>query len=87
MAEGFAKELGRGIIKAYSAGTEDYPRVKPLAVAVMQETGINMSAHYPKLLSDIPKDIDIVITMGCGVECPNIPSKHREDWGLGDLKK
>ncbi|MDA3846574.1 MAG: arsenate reductase ArsC, partial [Vallitaleaceae bacterium] len=37
----------------------------------------------PKLLSAIP-DIDILITMGCGVECPYLPSSHREDWGLTD---
>jgi arsenate reductase len=43
-----------------------------------------MSAHEPKLLSDIPDNIDILITMGCGVECPYLPCSHREDWGLED---
>lgn len=84
MAEGFGKTLGKGIFKAYSAGTEDYPEVKPLAVQVMEEIGIGMSDQKPKLLSDIPEKIDILITMGCGVECPFVPCDHREDWGLED---
>ncbi len=83
MAEGFGKLLGEGVFEAYSAGTEDYPQVKPLAVAVMEEVGIDMSEHKPKLLSAIP-DIDILITMGCGVQCPYLPCSHREDWGLTD---
>ncbi len=83
MAEAFAKELGKGVFEAYSAGTEDYPEVKPGAVQVMEEVGIDMSSHKPKLLEDIPS-IDILITMGCGVECPYLPCSHREDWGLED---
>ncbi len=83
MAEGWAKKLGGDVIEAYSAGTEDYPEVKPGAVQVMEEAGVSMKDHHPKLLKDIPP-VDIVITMGCGVECPYLPSKHREDWGLED---
>jgi arsenate reductase len=39
--------------------------------------------QHPKLLEDIPP-VDIVITMGCNVECPYLPCMHREDWGLDD---
>jgi len=84
MAEGWAKTLGKGIIDVYSAGTEDFPVVKPLAVQVMEEAGVDMSDQYPKVLKDIPNSLDVLITMGCGVECPFIPTKHREDWGLDD---
>ena len=84
MAEGWAKKLGRDVLEVYSAGTENYPEVKPLAVEVMEEAGVDMSSQKPKLLSDIPAELDIVITMGCNVDCPNVPSKHREDWGLDD---
>ena len=84
MAEGFGRTLGEGVFESYSAGTEDYPQVKPLAVEVMEEAGVDMSSHKPKLLTDIPNDIDILITMGCGVECPYVPCSHREDWGLED---
>lgn len=84
MAEGWAKALGGDLIEAYSAGTEDYPEVKPLAVAVMEEAGISMADHHPKLLSDIPAELDVLITMGCNVVCPFVPNKHEEDWGLDD---
>jgi len=65
-----AKKLGSDVLEAYSAGTEKYPEVKPLAVQVMEEAGVDMSDHHPKLLSDIPAEVDILITMGCNVECP-----------------
>lgn len=84
MAEGWAKKLGGDIMEAYSAGTEDYPEVKPLAVEVMEEAGVDMSQHKPKLLTDIPPKLDILITMGCNVVCPHVPNKHKEDWGLAD---
>jgi arsenate reductase len=84
MAEGWAKKLGSEVLDAYSAGTENYPEVKPLAVQVMEEAGVDMIGHHPKLLSDIPAEVDILITMGCNVECPNVPCQHREDWGLSD---
>lgn len=84
MAEGFAKSLGKGVVEAYSAGTENYPEVKPLAVEVMEEAGVDMSSHHPKLLSDIPEELDLLITMGCNVTCPFVPNKHSEDWGLED---
>lgn len=84
MAEGWAKKLGSELFEVYSAGTEDYPAVKPLAVAVMEEAGVDMSGHYPKLLTDIPEELDLLITMGCNVVCPFVPNKHSEDWGLDD---
>lgn len=84
MAEGWAKKLGSHVLEVYSAGTEAYPEVKPKAVEVMEEAGIDMSAQYPKLLTDIPEELDILITMGCNVVCPFVPSSHSEDWGLDD---
>lgn len=84
MAEAWAKKLGSDLLEVYSAGTEEYPEVKPLVVKVMEEVGIDMSSHYPKLLRDIPGEVDYLITMGCNVECPYIPCHFREDWGLED---
>lgn len=84
MAEAWANHLGAEVLDAYSAGTESYPEVKPLAVQVMEETGISMAGHHPKLLTDIPEELDILITMGCNVVCPFVPSSHQEDWGLED---
>jgi len=84
MAEGWAKHLGNELFEAYSAGTIKYPAPKPLAIEVMEDAGVDMQGHYSKLLDEIPKELDILITMGCGVECPYIPTKFREDWGLDD---
>lgn len=84
MAEAWSKKLGKGIIEPYSAGTEEYPGPKAKAIQVMEEAGIDMSEHHSKLLTDIPSEIDILVTMGCGVQCPAVPCKHREDWGLED---
>jgi len=84
MAEGWAKKLGSEVFEAYSAGTESYPEVKPLAIKVMEEAEVDMSGHYPKLLSDIPTEVDILITMGCNVKCPHVPCRYREDWGISD---
>ena len=84
MAEGLARHLGSDVLESYSAGTEEYKEVKPLAVEVMQEIGISMDNHYPKIISEIPEEVDILVTMGCGVVCPFLPSKHQEDWGLTD---
>lgn len=84
MAEAWAKELGSDVMEAYSAGTEEYHEVKPLAIKVMEEVGVNMDEQYPKLLKDIPQKVDYLITMGCNVICPVFPNAHNEDWGLKD---
>ena len=84
MAEGWANHLGSDVMEVYSAGTEEYPGPKPMALEVMTDLGIDMSYTSSKLLEDIPNQLDILVTMGCGVECPYVPTKHREDWGLDD---
>ena len=84
IAEGFAREYGRELLQVYSAGTEPAEKVNANALRVMEESGIDLSTQYPKLLKDIPTELDVLITMGCGVECPFIPCKIREDWGLDD---
>lgn len=84
MAEGWAKQLGSDVLEAFSAGTEKYDRPKPLAMEVMEDLGIDMSHASSKLLDKLPEGIDILITMSCGVECPFVVCKHREDWDLDD---
>ncbi len=84
MAEGWAKELGSDLFEVYSAGTEVYPGPKPMALEVMNDAGVDMSHASSKLLDQIPEQLDILITMGCGVECPFVPTQYREDWGLDD---
>lgn len=85
IAEAFGKQLGADIFESYSAGTELKDRINPDAVRLMkQHYGIDMEkTQRPKLLEKLPP-IDVVVTMGCNVECPYLPCKHREDWGLSD---
>ena len=84
MAEGLSKYYGSEILEIYSAGTHPASEINPSAVIVMKEAGIDLSSQYPKLLDDIPYEMDIVIKMGCGVICPFLPNKYEEDWGLED---
>jgi len=85
MAEALGKKLGAEIFHSYSAGTETKPQINQDAVRLMKQVhGIDMEkSQYSKLLSELPK-IDIIITMGCNVQCPYLPCSHREDWGLED---
>lgn len=84
MAEGWAKQLGSDVLEVYSAGTHPTKEVNPNAVAVMKEVGVDIGKQYPKMLEDIPYELDILITMGCGVVCPFVPNKYEENWGLED---
>ncbi|NTW72569.1 MAG: arsenate reductase ArsC [Eubacteriaceae bacterium] len=84
MAEAWMRHLGSDVFDAYSAGTEEYPEVKPLALQVLKEAGVSTEGLRPKLLDEIPGEVDYLITMGCNVACPYIPTSHREDWGLED---
>ena len=85
IAEALGKLLAPDVFESYSAGTETKPRINQDAVRLMkQEYGVDMEAsQYSKLLSEIPK-VDVVITMGCNVQCPFLPCSFREDWGLDD---
>lgn len=72
---------------AVSAGTRPAAAVHPEVIDAMREAGIDLSAATPQYLStDITKDAHIVITMGCGDECPLIPGVEREEWPLDDPK-
>ena len=85
IAEALGKKLASDAFESYSAGTETKPQINQDAVRLMKTIhGIDMETNqYSKLLSDIPP-VDVVITMGCNVQCPFLPCSHREDWGLED---
>ena len=85
IAEALGKKLASDVFESYSAGTETKPRINPDAVRLMKQVyGIDMEkTQYSKLLSELPP-VDVVITMGCNVQCPFLPCAHREDWGLAD---
>jgi protein-tyrosine-phosphatase len=72
---------------ATSAGTEPADRVHPEVVEVMRETGIDLAARQPRLLTrELAEQADVVVTMGCGDQCPYIPGKRYVDWDLPDPK-
>ena len=79
------KYYGSEYFQSYSGGTEVKAQINQDAVRIMKEIyNIDMEeTQYSKLISDLPK-LDIVITMGCNVNCPYLPCSHREDWGLKD---
>ncbi|WP_419824337.1 arsenate reductase ArsC [Anoxybacterium hadale] len=85
IAEALGRHYASDVFESYSAGTETKPQINQDAVRMMKEIyGLDMEeTQHSKLLTDIP-EVDIVITMGCNVECPWLPSRHREDWGLDD---
>lgn len=85
IAEALGKKFAGNVFNSYSAGTQTKPQINQDAVRLVKEIyGIDMEmTQKSKLLVELPS-IDIVVTMGCNVECPYLPSKHREDWGLED---
>lgn len=85
MAEALGKLYASDVFDSYSAGTHLKDHINPDAVRLIKEQyGIDMEqSQHNKLISDIPTP-DVVITMGCNVNCPTLPCKFREDWGLDD---
>ncbi len=85
MAEALGKQFAADVFESYSAGTHTKPQINQDAVRTMKELyGIDMEkTQYSKKLEEIPP-VDIVVTMGCNVECPFLPCRYREDWGLDD---
>ena len=85
IAEALGKYFASYDFEFYSAGTETKPQINQDAVRLMKQLyDIDMEkTQYSKLLKDIP-EVDIVITMGCNVQCPYLPCQYREDWGLED---
>ena len=80
MAEAICKTLGHS---ADSAGTHPGSEVNPNAIIALEEKGIESAGLHPKSIDDIVTDgYDKIISMGCGVQCPNIPIDN--DWGLED---
>ena len=86
IAQALGRHLASDLFESYSAGTEQKDCINPDAVRLMKQIyNIDMEAEgqHSKLLSDLPT-VDVVITMGCNVQCPMLPCRWREDWGLED---
>jgi protein-tyrosine-phosphatase len=86
MAEAFAHIHGGDAVEALSAGSKPSGVINPKAIRFMAELGYDLASHDSKSLDQIDGEFDAVITMGCGDNCPWIPAKRREDWGLPDPK-
>jgi arsenate reductase (thioredoxin) len=88
MAAAFFNQLAdHAKAEAISAGTEPGARVHPEVLSVMQEAGIDLSNAKPrKLTQELAEGASLLITMGCGDECPYVPGLRREDWPLRDPK-
>ena len=73
--------------RAISAGTQPATRVHPEVLETMREIGIDLSAATPtKLTAELAQGAELLVTMGCGDECPYVPGLRRDDWPLPDPK-
>ena len=87
MSAALFERAAAGRHRALSAGTTPAERVHPEVVQVMEELDIDLSNRTPRLLTrELAEQADVVVTMGCGDECPYIPGKTYLDWDLPDPK-
>jgi arsenate reductase (thioredoxin) len=88
MSRALFERAAGGRHQADSAGTTPVDQVHPEVVTVMEELGIDVSGERPrKLTREMAERADVVVTMGCGDECPYIPGKRYLDWDLPDPKQ
>jgi arsenate reductase (thioredoxin) len=87
MSQALFERAADGRHTAFSAGMAPGDRVHPEVLEVMAERGIDLSDRTPKLLThELAEQADVVVTMGCGDQCPVIPGKRYLDWDLPDPK-
>ena len=87
MSQALFERAAAGRHTAASAGTTPAERVHPEVAEVMRELGIDLTDNRPQLLTrELAGQADVVVTMGCGDECPFIPGKRYLDWELEDPK-
>ena len=85
MAAALLDAKAQGKVRVRSAGSEPADEINPVAAEAMAEIGLDISKQFPKPLTDEGvRGADVVITMGCGDECPVYPGKRYEDWELED---
>ncbi len=85
MSQALFERATDGRHTALSAGTTPAEQVHPEVVAVMRELGIDLADRKPRLLThELAEQADVVVTMGCGDQCPFIPGKRHLNWDLPD---
>jgi arsenate reductase len=87
MAAAFFNLYAEPGCRAISAGTQPAERVHPEVAAAMREIGIDLSAAKPQKLTDeLARGADVLVTMGCGEQCPYVPGLRVVDWQIPDPK-
>lgn len=87
MAEALARDMGKGAVEAYSAGSKPSGSINPGAVTAMREIGIEMTGQRSKGFSELgERHFDYVITLGCGDVCPVVPAAQHIHWEIDDPK-
>ena len=87
MAEAFGKMIGSKRYQFLSAGSKPSGNVNPKAIRSMSKIGYDMTQHRSKGINELPQDgVDVMISMGCGDACPQIPAKIRSEWEIPDPK-
>lgn len=88
MAAAFFNQLANAAkARALSAGTDPGPRVHPEVLATMREVGVDLEGIAPQRLTpELAAQAQLLITMGCGDQCPVVPGARRDDWPLEDPK-
>jgi arsenate reductase (thioredoxin) len=85
MAAGWLRRLAGEQVAVLSGGSEPASAVNPVAVEAMAEVGIDITGQQPKRWTEEDLEVaDVVVTMGCGDECPYVPGKRYLDWELND---
>jgi arsenate reductase len=85
MSDALFQRAAQGRHESRSAGTRPAEHVHPVVAEALRELGIDISGNRPQMLTDdLAQWADLVVTMGCGDECPYIPGKRYLDWDLSD---
>ena len=85
MAAAFARQLGGERVVIHSAGSAPGESLNPAVVVAMSEVGLDITGESPRKLTDeMARGADVIVTMGCGDECPYYPGKRYDDWELTD---
>src|SRR5262245_66386840 len=85
MAAGWMRSLAGDAVEVLSAGSDPAAQVNPSVVVAMREVGIDLSGEMPRRWTDeLLREADVIVTMGCGDECPVIAGTRYVDWAIAD---
>lgn len=85
MAAGWLRQLGGDRVEVFSGGSDPAATVNPAAVEAMAEVGVDITSAMPqRWTEEVIASADVVVTMGCGDECPYVPGVRYDDWPLSD---